>query len=217
MARKHREDLVRGPRVPCLTWGFVAHPAGFEPATVGLEVLWSRTVTCHFVPLRPAPSESGCCSVPHHVARCRPGPKLRSTNGARKLGKRPMVEGEVSGRFLADFSVCALLAHKSFSRTDCGGGVPQCQVQTFTVEHRPRGLLHVRDSVLLHLPGPRRQRCVLCRDRESRRAGGACSGASSTQGRGGSRLSWVVEAKDRSDHLDAEEPARAGTSPGTHH
>src|SRR5690625_1600899 len=36
--RKHGEDLVRGPRAPRLTWGFVVHPAGFEPAAVGLEV-----------------------------------------------------------------------------------------------------------------------------------------------------------------------------------
>ncbi len=30
--------LACSTRVPRLTWGFVAHPAGFEPATVGLEV-----------------------------------------------------------------------------------------------------------------------------------------------------------------------------------
>lgn len=38
MTQKRREDLFRDPRLPRLTWGFVAHPAGFEPATVGLEV-----------------------------------------------------------------------------------------------------------------------------------------------------------------------------------
>jgi hypothetical protein len=58
------EDLFRGPREPRLTWGFVAHPAGFEPAAVGLEVRHPSTATCHFVPLCPASSESGCRFVP---------------------------------------------------------------------------------------------------------------------------------------------------------
>lgn len=47
----------------------VAHPAGFEPAAVGLEVLWSRTVTCRYVPFRPTPSESGYRSVSWRSAR----------------------------------------------------------------------------------------------------------------------------------------------------
>ncbi len=37
MTQKRREDLFRDPRLPRLTWGFVAHPAGFEPAAIDLE------------------------------------------------------------------------------------------------------------------------------------------------------------------------------------
>ncbi len=90
------EDLLRGPRTPTVTWGFVAHPAGFEPAAIGLEVRRPGGVTCHFVPLRPTPSESGCCPVSHGAVWCRPGPKPRSTNGAQTAGwRRPMAPREV--------------------------------------------------------------------------------------------------------------------------
>ncbi len=74
--------LACSTRAPRLTWGFVAHPAGFEPATIGLEVQWLRTVTCRYVPFRVTPSDPLCRPVPCSDAQCRPSPELRSANGA---------------------------------------------------------------------------------------------------------------------------------------
>src|SRR5699024_10580024 len=61
------------------------------------EVRFFRARTCHGVPFRPTPSEYCCRFVSRDTALCRPGPKLRSTNGAREQGMRSMVGGEFFG------------------------------------------------------------------------------------------------------------------------
>ena len=90
-ARKRREDLFRGPRSPLLPWGSCGAPGRVR--TCGRRM----RRTCHFVPLRTTPSESGCRSVPRHVARWPPGLKPRSTNGAHLAPRwHPMAPRERS-------------------------------------------------------------------------------------------------------------------------
>ncbi len=77
------------------------HPAGFEPATIGLEVRWFRAAPCRYVPFHATPSNPPCHPVPCRAARCRPGPKPRSANGAHTAGwRRPMAPREVLARTL---------------------------------------------------------------------------------------------------------------------
>ena len=99
-AQKRHEDLSRDPRAPRLAWGFVAHPAGFEPAAVGLEVLWSRITTCHFVLLCPRHPNSDavlCQVVP-------PGDVRVQNCGAQTEHTRPV---DSVRWHLARFSVLA--------------------------------------------------------------------------------------------------------------
>ncbi len=74
--------LVCSTRTPRLNWGFVAHPEGFEPATIGLEVRWLRTVAYHYVPFRVTPTDPPCSLRPCDAACCRVSTELKSTNGA---------------------------------------------------------------------------------------------------------------------------------------
>ncbi len=90
--------LVCSTRAPRLTWGFVAHPAGFEPATIGLEVRWFRVAACYRVPFCPHPPDHRRRFVSKDAVRCRASPELRSIIGAHTAcRRRPMALREVLG------------------------------------------------------------------------------------------------------------------------